>query len=133
MVQAPIVADFMDKTLTTLKPDMSLNTAIDILMKKRLIAAIVINNDDEILGLLSEKDCLKVLLQQAYDQLPWGVVKDYMHKAPTGIPSTMPISEVVKIFIEQRSRRLPVIESGKLVGQITRRDILRGLHTHLGT
>ncbi len=131
MNQEPTVADFMDKKFEKLKPDMPLNNAINILVKKGLIAAFVVDDQNKILGILSEKDCLKVILHQAYDQAPWGLVEDYMHPAPEGISSTMPVVEVIDIFVGNRSRRLPVIDAGELVGQITRRDLQRGLHLRL--
>lgn len=131
MTDIPTVAEFMDKNFTTFKPEMSLKDALNTLIRKNLLAALVVENKDSLVGILSEKDCLKLLLHKAYDERPWGQVKDYMHESPEAIPSTMPVTMAAEILIEHRSRRYPVVDDGKLVGQITRRDLLRGMHTRL--
>ncbi len=131
MTEEPIVADFMDHKFNTLSPNTSINKAIDLLMKKRLIAVIVVNDQNKPIGLLSERDCLKMILHQAYSQLPDDTVKHYMQKISDPISKTMPASEAATLFINNKFRRLPVVEDGKLVGQITRRDLLRGLHRRL--
>ena len=131
MNDVPTVADFMDKEFTKLGPDMPLKEAVNILVKKKLLAALVIENGDTLVGIFSEKDCLKLLLHKAYSQRPWGAVKDYMHEVPAAMPSTMPATEAASILIGHRSRRFPVVDDGKLVGQITRRDLLIGMHKKL--
>ena len=131
MTDIPIVADFMDKKFTTFSPDMPLKKALNTLIKKKLLAALVVESNDMLVGILSEKDCLKLILQKAYDDSPWGQVKDYMHESPEAIPSTMPVTMAAEILIDHRSRRYPVVDDGKLVGQITRRDLLRGMHIKL--
>ena len=131
MTDIPTVADFMDKKFTTFSPDMPLKKALNTLIKKNLLAALVVEDNDTLVGILSEKDCLKLLLHKAHEDRPWGLVKDYMHESPEAIPSTMPVTMAAEILIEHRSRRYPVVDNGMLVGQITRRDILQGLHTRL--
>ncbi|MBN2429408.1 MAG: CBS domain-containing protein [Deltaproteobacteria bacterium] len=133
MSQEPLVADYMDKNFMTFSPDLSINKAMNILVKKRLIAALVVDEQGLPQGLLAENDCLKVLLNQTYynSQEPEDMVKNYMQKVPDSIPSTMTILEAADIFLKNRFRRLPVIDSGKLVGQITRRDLLRAMHKEL--
>ncbi len=129
MSQEPVVADYMDKNFVTLSPEISINKAMGVLMKNKLIAALVIDEKGHPVGLLAENDCLKVLLNQAYyNQEPEDMVKNYMQKAPEAIPSTTTILEAADIFLKNRFRRLPVMDSGKLVGQITRRDLLRAMH-----
>jgi predicted transcriptional regulator len=129
MSQEPVVADYMDKSFMTLDPNLSINKAMGVLMKKKLKAALVVDENGLPVGLLSENDCLKVLLNQAYyNEDPEDTVKNYMQKAPDAIPSTTTLLEAADIFLKNRYRRLPVMDSGKLVGQITRRDILRAMH-----
>jgi len=131
MEQQATVADFMDKSFLTLSPEISINKAIDLLIKNNLIAALVVDDQRQPIGILSEKDCLKIILHQSYNQLPSDQVKNYMHRAPDSVPSTMSAIEAVDFFVAHESRRLPVVDDGKLVGQITRRDLLRGLHSKL--
>jgi CBS domain-containing protein len=131
MSQIPTVADFMDTKFTKLSPDTELKSALTTLLKNKLLAALVVEDDNKLVGILSEKDCLKVLVHKAYDQRPWGLVKDYMHEVPEAIPSTMPVPVAVELITEHRSRRFPVVDDGKLVGQITRRDLLLGMHSKI--
>jgi len=131
MSQIPTVADFMDTKFTKLSPDTELKSALTTLLKNKLLAALVVEDDNKLVGILSEKDCLKVLVHKAYDQRPWGLVKDYMHEVPEAIPSTMPVPVAVELITEHRSRRFPVVDDGKLVGQITRRDLLLGMHNKI--
>lgn len=131
MNHVPTVADYMDKVFTTFSPDTPMKEALNILIKKKLLAALVVEKGDALIGIFSEKDCLKILMHKAYDQRPWGLVKDYMHEAPKAIPSAMPATEAAELLVAHTSRRFPVVDNGKLVGQITRRDLLRGMHTTL--
>ena len=133
MNQEPLVADYMDKNFVTLSPDLSISKAMNILVHKRLIAVLVVDAQGLPAGLLAENDCLKVLLNQTYynSQEPEDMVKNYMQKVPDSIPSTTTILEAAELFLKNRFRRLPVIDSGRLVGQITRRDVLRAMHTEL--
>lgn len=126
-----VVADFMDRDFVKLDPDMKLSHAVDILIKQNLIAALVVDDQSQAVGILSEKDCLKELLHQGYNQMPLGTVRDYMHAAPEAVSESMPVSELVQRFVKTRNRRIPVVASGQLVGQITRRDVMRGYHTKL--
>ena len=131
MSQIPTVADFMDTNFTKLSPNTELKIALNILLNNNLLAVLVVEDNNRLVGILSEKDCLKLIIHKAYEQRPWGLVSDYMHEIPEAIPSTMPASEAVDLLVEHRSRRFPVVDDGKLVGQITRRDLLMGLHNQI--
>ena len=131
MTAEPLVSDFMDKKFTKIRADDSVNTAINLLIKKGLIGALVVDDQGELVGKLSEKECLKVFVHQTYHTLPATKVKDHMSQIEKSIESTMTAREASDLFHELKCRRLPVVDSGNLVGQITRRDLLRGLHLHL--
>jgi len=125
------VADYMNQNFIKLSPKTTISNAINILMSERLIAAFVINDDNEVVGILSEKDCLNLVLHHSFDPRPAGLVKDYMHEMSLSIPSSTTALEATQILIEEKTRRLPVIDNGKLMGQITRRNLIIGLHGHL--
>ena len=120
------VRDLMDKQFTTFRPDTPITEAIDTLIKKSLLGVIVVDDDGNLLGILSEKDCLKVMLQDTYYGTPGGTVGDYYHKVTDVIDSEASLITVAEIFLKNPFRRLPVVDNGKLVGQITRRDLLKG-------
>jgi predicted transcriptional regulator len=59
--------------------------------------------------------------------MPDDTVENYMHTVPMTVDSRLDIIRVAQIFLANPFRRLAVVEEGKLVGQITRRDIVRGM------
>ncbi len=124
------VKDLMDKKFEKINEKDSINKVISKLMKKGLTGILVINDVGELVGRLSEKECLAVCVHQIYHALPVGVVKDHMSKIELSVPSSMSVSKVAEVFLNYNYRRIPVLDAGKLVGQITRRDLIRGLHLY---
>lgn len=127
MPKIPIVDDFMDKVFPKLTPDMSIHEAVHFLIKKKMTGAVVVNEKGDLIGILSEKDCLKIILYDSFHSTPAGLVKDYMQSKVEFVESTMDIVAVAQKFLKSHFRRFPVVDNGKLVGQITRRDILKGV------
>lgn len=128
MNKMPTVADFMDHEFVKFSPDMSVATAIESLLKNAMTGAIVINDKQELVGVLSEKECLQKITQDAYHRTPEGNVAEYMQTE--GIQTLSPDADIIEAsqtFVKNNFRRMPVIKDGKVVGQITRRDILRGM------
>ena len=124
----PHVRDFMDKTFITLTPDMDVYRAIDILLKGSITGAAVVDYKENIVGVLSEKDCLRTLVHGAYSSLPSGKVSDYMSTKVETIHADLDIFTVADKFLNRPYRRLLVVdEDNKLIGQITRRDLLRAI------
>lgn len=127
MAKMYTVSDFMDRQYTTLQPDTPLHRAIDVLLDKGLIGAMVVDENGKLVGVLSEKDCLKILLQDAFHLSPDATVSHYMHQPEQTIPSSTGVVEAAQMFLANTYRRMPVVDRGRLVGQITRRDLLRGM------
>ena len=104
---------------------MDVYKAINILLEKSITGAAVIDEKKRVVGVLSEKDCLRTLVHDAYSNLPKGQVKDFMTSPVMHVSPEMDIFSVASVFLKQSFRRLLVIRHGELVGQITRRDLLR--------
>ena len=121
------VRDLMETEYVTLKPDMAITEAVCILMEQRVTGAPVVDEEGRVIGLLAEKQCLTSLLNGAYDQMPTGIVKEFMLQDFVAVPPDMGVFELAELFVKEVIRRFMVIEDGKLVGQITRRDLLRGI------
>ena len=123
----PLVSDFMDKSFATLTPETPMQHAIRLLVKKKLTGVLVVDaqNQKQLLGVLSETDCLKILLRHGFDRFPDDMVRSYMHPVPRTVESGLDIIRASQIFIDNPFRRLAVVDDGKLVGQITRRDIVK--------
>lgn len=121
------IADYMAKDLITFTPDQEIAEAIDIMLKKRISGGPVLNEKRELVGMLSEKDCLKVLVQSSYHNIPSGKgkVSDFMSSNVKTLEMDMDVVACANEFLNTYFRRFPVTENGILKGQISRRDIMR--------
>jgi CBS domain-containing protein len=126
MIDRPI-SDFMATDLITFSPDMPIQQALNILAKNKYSGAPVVNEKKELIGVLSEKDCLATVVDSYYNQRPIGsgTVKDYMSTEIKTVTSDKTVIEVAYLFVHSSFKRFPVVSNGKLVGQISRSDILK--------
>lgn len=120
------VEEFMDKKFVTLHAEWDVYKAIDILLDRGVTSAVVVDSADHVVGILSEKDCLQLMTKGSYYQLPSGKVADFMTKKVHCAPPYTDIFKVADIFITHSFRRLVITdEDNRIIGQITRRDMLR--------
>lgn len=127
MRKIPTARDCMSTWYVKLRPDMEIYEAIDILESKRAAGAPVLDAEGNLLGILTEKDCLRVISNAAYEGLATGTVADYMSEPKTVVTTDMDLFAVARQFLETNFAILPVLERGKPVGRITRQDMLRGI------
>lgn len=127
MSRLPSVREYMDTNVPTLSPDTPILEAIDFIVEHHVTGAPVINAEGALVGMLTEKDCLMVLALGSDNDRPSGTVDSYMSKKVISIPSRMNIYYVAGLFLNHSFRRLPVVDDGKLVGAITRFDILKAV------
>ena len=80
-----------------------------------------------LIGMLTEKDCMKVALHAGYHEEYGGKVSEYMSPSVKTIDADMSIVDVAKEFLADPHRRYPVVVDNRLVGQISRHDVLRAL------
>jgi len=129
----PVVRDYMDSVVPTLSPDTDVLAAVDFLLSKHVTGAPVVDEENRVVGMITEKDCLRLLSTGMEADVPRGRVRDFMTTAVTTIEPTMNVYYVAGLFLRANFRRLPVVENGKLVGAITRFDILRVIQANLKT
>ena len=122
-----LVKDYMAKTLVTFKPDTDVLDAVHVLVSKRIAGAPVVDDEGNLLGMLSELDCLKVALQAGYHSQVGGPVREYMSTGVETVDAEMSIVDLAPRFLDTSFRRYPVMERNRLIGQISRRDVLRAL------
>ncbi len=116
--------------LVTLTPDMDVFEAIHLLLKKRISGAPVIDKSRKFLGSFSEKTSMTVLLGAAHDQLPTSRVEAFMDKDRNRtIDEEKGLLSIAQMFLDTPYRRLPVLRDGRLIGQVSRRDVLRAAHS----
>jgi predicted transcriptional regulator len=70
---------------------------------------------------------MKVALQAGYHGQWGGPVKDFMTHGVETVNAEMNIIDLAQVFIDKSYRRYPVTDHNRLVGQISRRDVLRAL------
>lgn len=121
------IGDFMSSELITFTKETPIEAAIETFLTKKISGAPVVDSDGNIVGILSEKDCLKRFFESSYYNNPGGYVKEYMSTEVTSISLHDPLSNVAEKFIQTRFKRFPVLDGNKLVGQISRRDILKAI------
>ena len=131
MGQLPIVRDHMDTHVYTVHPETEILDAVGLLLEHRVTGAPVIDHEGHLVGMLTEKDCLKLIATGAEANRPHGTVADFMTTAVTTISPDTDVYYAAGLFLHQGFRRFPVIEAGRLVGAITRFDILRVIHAKL--
>lgn len=121
------VTKYMAKDLITFRPEQDIYEAIDLMLKHKISGAPVLDSNAKLVGLLSEKDCLRVMISSAYHNEPIGIrrVADYMTVSVATISPDKDVLDVANLFLGSNYRRFPVVENGKLLGQVSRRDILR--------
>lgn len=128
MLHEVAVKEFMTASLITFKQDMPVLDAIQELVDRRISGAPVVDNLGNLVGMLSEKDCLKVALNTGYYEELGGSVSEYMTKKVETVETTASILELARMFIETPFKRFPVVgEDNTLVGQISRADVLRAI------
>ena len=122
-----LVKDYMAKTLVTFKPDTDVLDAVHELVNKRIAGAPVVDDAGNLIGMLSELDCMKVALQAGYHGHWGGPVSDFMSDGVQTVDGEMNIVDLAQEFVETTYRRFPVMRNNRLIGQISRRDVLRAL------
>lgn len=122
------VKDYMAVTKITFTPDMDVLRAIHKMLEFGLSGAPVIDQHGNLIGFLSEKDCMQVALNTAYQQDgAGGHVSEFMTTGVDTIDVDTPILEVAELFLNGTYKRYPVVMDNRLVGTITRHHILQAL------
>ena len=118
------VKDYMAKKLVTFTPEMNVVEAMTQILANSISAAPVVDANGQLVGILSEVDLMAVVIQDSYYNEPLGIVGDYMQAPVDTVDSNLDIYTLAESFTHERRRRYPVVCEGKLVGQISRRDVL---------
>lgn len=118
------VKDFMARSLITFTPDMSVFKAMSLLVENKISGGPVIDTDGNLIGVVSEVDFHRTLMESSYYSQPDALVADVMSKNVVTIDINMGIHELAEKFLTDKFRRYPVMEDEQLVGQISRRDVL---------
>jgi len=127
MLKSDRVRDYMSTNLVTLTPDTEILRAARLLVDNDVAGAPVLDADGHLVGMLTERDFMRVVLNASYYADYGGRVADFMTAAVETVGPDDSVVEVAKRFLDSRYHRYPVVENGRLIGQISRRDLLRAL------
>jgi CBS domain-containing protein len=116
--------DVMTRELITLAPDLDVVAAMRVLLENRISGAPVLDAHGGVVGMLTQRDCLRVAYAASYHQEPAGTVSQYMSGPVETIPADLELVEVIGVFLRSPYRRFPVLEDGRAVGILSRRDVL---------
>jgi CBS domain-containing protein len=117
----PVIRDIMSKIVISIRPEASMMDAVKLLTKHHLSGAPVVTARGEVIGFISEPNLMDVLFDSAVRKEP---VSEFMSLGVHVVDSQDPISTAASMFSMYGIRRLPVVEDGRFVGVLTRRDLL---------
>lgn len=121
------IADYMTKHLVTVTEETSVLEAIQKLLTHKITSAPVLNQQGRLVGMFSEKDGMKVVLENTYNQSMKGKVSEYMATDIVTVNAEASIVDLASKFEASSVRSYPVYEENQLVGLVSRTDVLRAL------
>ena len=127
MLRSVELSDYMLRSPIRVPADMTVYEAAHIILNHKVSGVLVVDELNQLLGMLSELDCLRVMLASSYndEEFVVGTVADVMTKKVESHHPHDDIIDVAASMLEHKHRRRPVIENNKVVGQVTCRQILR--------
>ncbi len=132
MPQPSTVNDCMHRQPLTIRPDANLVQAVELIVEHRLTGLTVTDDAGAVQGVLSELDCLRGILASIYNDgdPEHALVSEVMTSNVNFCSTSDSIVEAAQSMLDTRQRRRPVVEDGRLVGQVSSRNILWALMEH---
>jgi len=121
------IADYMTKNIMTIKQDIDALAAIKQLLSHKITCAPVLDQAGKLVGMFSEIDCMEVVLSASYNQGMSGKVSDFMSTDIVSVNAESSIVDLAEKFKDTSLRSYPVFSDKKLVGIVSRTDVLRAL------
>jgi CBS domain-containing protein len=127
MAKTPIVRNYMKKASRTFRVDDDMADAMGVLARSSFAAIPVLDDDGLVVGLLTEKDVVRTIIQWAYDQRAGGPVGNYMSSLEVMVTPDMDLLTAARAFLECNFSCLPIMDGDRLVGRLIRHDVLKGI------
>ena len=125
MLQSVNLRDYMLLHPVKVKADANMMEAMKVIIDNKISGLCVVDDADNLVGILSELDCLRAVQSATYNKTTVGKVSEYM--ATDNLVVAHPEEDIVDVaqdMLTKNKRRRPVVENGKLIGQITCRQLL---------
>jgi CBS domain-containing protein len=125
MLRSVELKDYMLTHPVSVNVDSDMGEAIRLIIDNRISGLCVVDDHNHLVGILSELDCLRAMLSASYNEGGIGMVREYMASENLVVANPHEdITDVAQDMLRKNKRRRPVVEDGKLVGQITCRQLL---------
>lgn len=121
----------MDNSPLSFRPDTGVIVALRELLTVNLSGAPVVDVDNNLIGFLSEADCMRGALMGGYFSSVGELVRDRMTTDVESIGASTNLVDVAEKFLNNNRRVLPVVKDGKVVGLVQRRCVLEQLLKHI--
>jgi CBS domain-containing protein len=150
------IKEIMTKNVLTLNPDDTLAEAVKFFSKNKIGGAPVVDNDNKLMGIVTESDIIKVLktkttrlemvfpsshslgltfqesivykeIQDAFEDIGQMTIGEIMTKKVISSTPNQPLEEIAPSLLKDHVKRIPIVDEGQVVGIVTRRDIIKGL------
>lgn len=127
MLQSIQIRHCMQHQPPHVRDDNNVYEAIDQIISQQISGLCVVDHSGKLVGVLSELDCLRAILSATYNESAVGNVREHMSTELEVADISEDIVDVASRMLKNNRRRLPVVEDGRLVGQITCRQILNAV------
>jgi CBS domain-containing protein len=121
-----LVSDIMSRNLITFKPEQSIHHVMSSFIKFKISGGPVLDLAGNLVGVISEADCMKEISDSRYFNMPIldKSVAHFMTKQVQTLDVSTTIFDAASLFFKTKRRRFPVMDKNKLVGQVSRKDIV---------
>ncbi len=120
--------DIMTKRVITLRPDQDLFEVIGLLVRNKISGAPVVDDRGKYLGVFSERSSINLLIDASQRGTPTSQIAPFIDTDAVTVAPDTGLLTIAQMLMETHYRRLPVIENGRVIGLISRRDVLRAAH-----
>ena len=136
--QLPTAREFMTTQVTCVSPETPLGEAVSLMVRNKVSNTPVVeetaSGERKVVGFLSEGDCLEFLSNEMFFGSPAQpqTAATMMKRHPVCVAPETDVFTLASIFVDHGYRHLPVVEDGRFVGIVSRRDILQALEAAYG-
>jgi CBS domain-containing protein len=120
----------MSRPVIALRPDQTIGEAIGVLAGRGVSGAPVLDDHKAMLGIVSEFDCMRVIAAGEFHQeaqVRSKTVAELMTPVRFTVTADADLYAVCNLFVQSKVRRLPVVEQSRIIGIITRRDVIKAM------
>lgn len=132
MMNSVKVSDYMNRHPVVFKSEMTIAEAVGLFLKKPQLGGPVLDDEQKVIGFLSEQDCLSSMLQSTYLGESHSIVADKMRTDVLTVSPDESVLDIAKTMSGSKPKIYPVIdENHQLLGIISRHDVLGAIDVHL--